>query len=178
MNDMIKTMISRKSIRRFSDKRVEKQDIKGILEAAMNAPSACNQQIWQFVVIDDAAILETLSQMHSGISFLKNAPLAILVCGEPEAAVLDYFWEDDCAAATQNILLAVHALGLGATWSGVNRKAPDMVAFIQSTAGIPTKYVPFSIIIIGHPDEERRNQDRYQAAKVRYNGWDTQWTEC
>lgn len=177
MESLVETITSRKSIRRFSQKAVEKNEIKEILRAAMNAPSACNQQIWQFVVLDERAVLNQLAGMHSGISFLKNAPLAVLVCGEPEAAVLDYFWEDDCAAATQNILLAAHALGLGATWSGVNRKDPDMVAFVQKTVGIPEAFVPFSIIIIGHPDEERHEKDRYQADKVRYNGWHTQWSE-
>ncbi len=177
MNGLIETINSRRSIRRFSQKTVERANIKEILRAAMNAPSACSQQIWQFVVLDDRAILDKLADMHSGISFLKKAPLAILVCGEPGAAVLDYFWEDDCAAATQNILLAAHALGLGATWSGVNRKTPDMADFIREAVGIPKEHVPFSIIVIGHPDEEKREKDRYNDEKVHDNGWDVKWCE-
>ena len=177
VNKMIETICERQSIRRFLDKSVDKKDIRDILRAAMNAPSACSQQIWQFVVIDDKRILKALSAMHSGISFLAQTPLAVVVCGEPQAAVLDYFWEDDCAAATQNILLAAHALGLGATWSGINRKASDMVEFVQSTVKIPKAHIPFSIIAIGYPDEQRRVRDRFAPAKIHHNAWDLQWNE-
>ncbi len=177
MNQVIETICGRQSIRKFSQKRVDSKDIKEILRAAMNAPSACNQQIWRFVVIDDPGALKALAGMHSGISFLQEAPLAVVVCGQPVAAVLDYFWEDDCAAATQNILLAAHALGLGATWSGINRNAADMVKIVQSTIKAPKEYIPFSVIAIGHPDEKRRLSDRFQPEKIYYNEWSLPWNE-
>lgn len=177
MNQVIDTICGRTSIRKFSKRKVCNQDIKEILRAAMNAPSACNQQVWQFVVVDDTSVLQTLSDMHSGISFLKEAALAIVVCGEPKASVLDYFWEDDCAAATQNILLAVHALGLGATWSGINRKSADMVGLVQDTLHIPDGHIPFSIIAIGYSAEEKDVKDRYLNTKVHHNEWDSKWEE-
>jgi nitroreductase len=175
MNKTIETIMNRQSIRKFQDKRVGSVEIREILTAAMSAPSACNQQPWHFVVLDDRTKLNILSSMHSGIKYLENAPMAIVVCGEPMATTLEYFWTDDCAAATQNILIAVQALGLGATWSGVNQKDPKMIDFIQNVVGVPKEYIPYSIVAIGYPDESRLLESRFQPEKICYNGWDTKW---
>lgn len=177
MNQTIEAICGRTSVRQFSEKSVDKSYVNELLKAAMSAPSACNQQIWRFVVLDDKAVLEKLSSMHSGIKFLKDAALAVLVCGEPGAAVLDYYWEDDCAAATQNMLLAAHALGLGATWSGVNRKDSEMTGFIRKAVNMPEQYIPFSLAVIGYPRKEQHAESRFDKTKIHHNGWGLEWAE-
>ncbi len=114
MNNVIETILTRKSVRKFTPEPITKETIELLLAAAMQAPSACNQQARHYIVITDREILGQISTQHSGVGFVKDASLAILVCGEPDAAILDFYWEDDCAASTQNLLLAAHSLGLGA----------------------------------------------------------------
>lgn len=168
MNQTIETIKTRRSIRRFTAKPVPKEDIDVLLDAAMHAPSACNQQPWHFVVIDDPGTLAALSTVHGGLTFAKDALCAILVCGEPQATQLEVFWREDCAAATMNILLAAHSLGLGAIWTGIDHTAHDIAARMRDMLGIPDAYVPFSVIPIGYPDEQRTIEDRFDPDKVHY----------
>ena len=169
MDQTLEAVQTRRSIRRFTPEPVSKEYIGHILQAAMQAPSACNQQPWHFVVIDDPGVMDTLSSIHEGVTFIKDAPCAILVCGDTEGAPFPDFWRDDCAAATMNILLAAHALGLGATWTGVGPSSRHTAARMRDILGIPDGYTPFSLIPLGYPDEKRNIPDRFDPAKVHYN---------
>lgn len=166
MNPVIEAITGRRSIRKFTEKEVSRESIELLLTAAMNAPSACNQQDWYFIVVTDHEKLEKLSSLHSGISFVKDASVAIVICGEPGVAVLDYYWEDDCAAATQNLLLAAHSLGLGAIWTGINRKDIVATEFFRRNLVIPDQYVPFAMVPIGYPAEQKSSKNNYDAKKV------------
>ncbi len=166
MNTVIETILTRKSVRKFTEKKVTKETIELLLMAAMQAPSACNQQARYYMVITDREMLAQLSTRHGGVGFVKDASAAILICGEPKATVLDYYWEDDCAASTQNLLLAAHSLGLGATWTGVNRKDAESVAFFRRYLDIPEQYVPFAMIPIGYPQEHSAAKRYYDETKV------------
>jgi len=165
MNQALEAVQTRRSIRRFTPAPVSGESIGMILRAAMHAPSACNQQPWHFVVIDDPGVLDTLSSIHEGVTFVKNAPCAILVCGDTDAPFGD-FLRDDCAAATMNILLAAHALGLGSTWTGVGPSSRHTAVRMREILGIPEGYVPFSLIPLGYADEKRDTADRFDPAKV------------
>ncbi len=171
MNKTLETILTRKSIRKFKNDLISEEDVKLILEAAMQAPSACNQQIWQFILINQKELLNKLSLRHGGITFAKDAPCAILVCGEPKAATLKEYWREDCAAASLNILLAAHSLGIGSTWSGISYDDIASVKNIQALLNIPEQYIPFSLIVLGYPDEDRTTSKRFNANKVHYNQW-------
>ena len=169
MNQTVETIKTRRSIRRFTSEPVPKEYINLMLDAAMHAPSACNQQPWHFIVIDDPGLLDTLAGIHADISFTKDAPCAILVCGDPQAAKFEIFWREDCAAATMNILLAAHSLGLGATWTGVSSSSPRRADAMRETLGIPDDYIPFSLIPLGYPDEQKSTADRFNPLKIHHN---------
>lgn len=169
MNQALEAVQTRRSIRRFTSEPVSRESINLILKTAMCAPSACNQQPWHFVVIDDPGIMDTLSSIHEGVTFVKDAPCAILICGDTEGAPFVDFWRDDCAAATMNILLAAHSLGLGATWTGVGPSSRHTAARMRDILSIPDGYTPFSLIPLGYPGEQKRIADRFDPAKVHYN---------
>jgi nitroreductase len=169
MNKVIETINSRRSIRSYTDQQIPKETIELLLTAAMNAPSACNQQIWHFIVVTDRDKLEQLSKFHDGVKYVKSASVAIIICGEPGAAILDYYWVDDCAAATQNLLLAAHSLGLGAVWTGINRQDTEAIEFYRRILAISDQYIPFAMVPIGYPTEVIPAHNNYDEKKVLWN---------
>ncbi|MDF2985413.1 MAG: dehydrogenase [Eubacterium sp.] len=172
MEKDLNIIFNRRSIRKFQNREVSDELINSLLRAAMSAPSACNQQPWHFVIIRDRTILNQLSDIHGGFNNLKNAPLAILVCGEPKAATLECYWEQDCSAATQNILLAATALGLGAVWQGINPEGGNDSDTLRRLLKLPEHITPFSLIAAGHPAETSEPADRFNTDKIHYsNVW-------
>jgi len=171
MNPAVEMIIGRRSIRKFLNQDVEPEKVRLALSAAMSAPSACNQKPWHFVVVKDRAVLERLSAIHDGMRFVREAPIAIVVCGIPTKAVLECFWTDDCAAATQNLLLAAHAMGLGSTWTGVNPEDAATVAIIREALNLPERVVPFAVVPVGYPAEEREAGDRLPEDRIHFDRW-------
>jgi len=168
--DALEAILTRRSIRRYTAEPVADDLIKKLLEAAMYAPSAHNQQPWQFIVIQDREVLNKIPEFHPYSSMLKSAPLAILVCGDSSRFKSPYFWPQDCAAATQNILLAARALGLGAVWMGVYPKE-NLMDGLRTLLNIPKEIFPFSLIAIGHPAEEKPKPERFDEQRIHYNKW-------
>ncbi len=164
------TIVTRRSIRKYTAEPVSEELIKKLLDAAMSAPSAGNQQPWHFVVVTDRAVLDEIPKVHVHAQMVKGAPLAIAVCADTAAEKHKGFWIQDCAAATQNILLAAHALGLGAVWLGVHPR-DERVAGVSKLLGLPANVVPLSLISIGYPAEEKPRADRYDEARVHRNRW-------
>jgi nitroreductase len=164
----IDLILKRRSIRKYEDKEVADDLIKCLLQAAMSAPSAVNQQPWHFFVIKNRGILNELAEIHSGFHNLRGSPLAILVCGEPGAAKLEFYWEQDCSAASQNILPAAAALGLGAVWQGINPRGGSDSDEIRRIVKLPENLKPFSLISIGYPAEFPKPSDRFNEARVHY----------
>jgi nitroreductase len=169
MFDCLDLILSRRSIRAYTDEPVTEEQIEQLLRAAMSAPSANNEQPWQFVVIDDRELLDTIpDEVHPYSKMLKEAPVAILVCGEPRRQHHAGYWEQDCAAATQNLLLAAHSLGLGAVWLGVHPRE-KRVDGMRELLNLPGYLVPFALISIGHPAEEIPPSNRYDPERVHRN---------
>ncbi len=168
MNSVIESILTRKSIRKFTKEKLSRETIELLLTAAMNAPSACNQQSWYYIVVTDQEKLEKLSTLHSGVSYVKDASIAVIICGQPSAAILDYFWTDDCAAATQNLLLAAHSIGLGATWTGINRQDSIAIQFFRQNIGISDDYTPFAMVPIGYPAETKLPVNKYDEHKIKW----------
>jgi len=136
----------------------------------MSAPSAGNQQPWQFVVIRDRQILDAIPQIHPYSGMIRQATVAILVCGDRQVEKHSGYWVQDCAAATENLLLAVHAKGLAAVWLGCYPRE-DRVAGLRKLLGLPEHVVPMALIPIGHPNEKKGREDRYRADRVHYDRW-------
>lgn len=161
-------ILTRRSIRKYKDKEVSVELTHKLLKAAMAAPSAGNQQAWHFVVITEREILDEIPNIHPYSQMLKQAPLAILVCGNPEEQKYEGYWIQDCSAATENILLAAHGLGLGAVWLGVY-PVENRVEGIKKILNLPEHLVPLSLVSIGYPAEGKPKAERYDEAKVSHN---------
>ncbi len=169
---VIEAIMTRSSVRAYTSQVVEEEKIETMLRAGMAAPTAGNKQPWQFVVINDREILDALPEVAAGMKMAPQAPLAIAVCGVPAESFpnVPEYWVQDCSAATENILLAAHAMGLGAVWCGVY---PDggsgRVEKITELLNIPEGTVALSVIIIGYPNAEPMVKDKWNPAKVHYN---------
>ncbi len=168
--DAIEAIMSRRSIRRYTGTPVPEALITQLLEAAMAAPSAGNQQPWQFVVIDDRTLLDAITEVHPYSQMLKEAPMALLICGDTESARHAKFWVQDCSAATQNVLVAARALGLGSVWLGCY---PDeaRAAGLRGLLGLPDSVIPLALIALGYPAEEKGPANRYRSERVHRNKW-------
>jgi nitroreductase len=166
----IDCLLNRRSIRKYKDKQVPKETIDKILEAAMYAPSARNLQPWHFVVISKRDMLDKLSEVHPYAKMLKEAPVAILVCGDQSIDETVGYLSQNCAAATQNILLAAHELGLGSVWLGVYPREPRILA-MKELFNLPEHILPISLIVIGYSDEEKTRPDRVIAERIHYEKW-------
>ncbi len=163
-------VLSRRSIRKYTSEPITDADVERLLRAAMAAPSAGNQQPWQFVVIRERETLVAITEVHPYSSMLPEAALAILVCGDAANTRWREMWEQDCAAATENLLVEAEVLGLGGVWLGVHPIA-ERVAGIRALLGLPSGIVPFSLVPVGHPAEHKPPSDRYDAARVHLERW-------
>lgn len=168
--ETLKAILSRRSIRKYSGSAIPDEHYEILLKAAMHAPSARNRQPWHFVIIGDKHLLLRLSESSPSWKMLSQAHKALVVCGDMHTEDAESFLVQDCSAATQNILLAAHELGLGAVWLGVHPRE-DRVDELRAALGLPGHIVPVSMISIGVPDEERQAEDRYLGDRVHFNRW-------
>jgi len=168
--DALEAIISRRSIRKYTSQPIPEALVDKLLSAAMSAPSAGNERPWHFVVISDREALNAIPKIHSYSQMLTSAPLAILVCGDPTLAKHQDFWIQDCSAATENILIAANAEGLGAVWLGVYPRE-ERVRGIRSLLGIPEHVIPFALVSLGFPAESKPAVDRSDAARIHRNRW-------
>lgn len=169
---VIENIMTRASVREFTSQPVGKDTLDMLMKCGMAAPTAINSQPWAFVAVTERAVLDSLMAAHP-YSNLKTATAAIIVCGDMNKAIEGTgreFWVQDCSAATENILLAAHACGLGAVWCGVY---PDSarVASVSAVLGIPDTAVPLNIVTLGHPAEEPQPKDKWKPANIHYQKW-------
>ena len=173
MNDAIQTIMTRPSVRAFLDKPVPEEIVERLLRAAMAAPSAKNSQPWAFVLIRDRAELEKLGAALPNAKMTATAPLALAICGVLDKALpgeAHDYWIQDCAAATENFLLAVHALGLGAVWTGVH-PISERIAILKETLRLPDGVEPFCLIPFGWPACPAAVKDKWDPAAVHTDVW-------
>lgn len=167
----MEAIFTRRSIRRYTDKPVAEETVTKLLEAAMAAPSAGNEQPWEFIVVTDRAALEQITQVHAYAHMLKQAPVAIAVCSDLARSKYPVdFWIQDCAAATENILLAAASLGLGTCWLGVYPNT-ERVAGVRRIFAIPDTVVPFAIVAVGHPAEQPEKANRFDKNRIHKEKW-------
>lgn len=170
--ESLRFILSRRSIRAFVPGEVSDAQVLQLLQAAMAAPSAVARDPWRFVVIRRRPTMEALAQLLSNGDMLKSAALAIVVCGDIEAAhdrQLSYLLQD-CSAAIENLLLAAHGLGLGACWLGVHPRE-ERTRKIKELLGLPEAILPVACLAIGLPAENKPPRTRYQPAAVHYETW-------
>lgn len=164
-------LFSRRSIRRYKEGVIEKETMEKVVHAGMVAPSAFNQQPWQFVIINEKDRLKEIALLHPFASMAKYASGFILVCADPSRDKRDLrMWPQDCAAATQNMLLAAHALELGAVWIGIYPNKKQITLF-RKLCSIPKETIPFSGVCVGIPNKSKPPADRFDKEKIHWNKW-------
>ena len=172
-NPAIENIMTRVSVRQFTGEKISAEQIDTLLRAAMAAPSAINKQPWAFIVVTDEMLMAKLGE-EMPYSRLSNHPAcAIVPCGDLSKAIegeMANFWINDVSAATENLLLAAHAMGLGAVWTGVH---PDMerAAKVQRILGLPEHIIPLCIVPVGVPAEQPEVKDKYRPENIHYNAW-------
>ena len=169
---VLENIHSRKSVREFTSEPVSDADIQTMLKAAMAAPTAINFQPWRFVVVNEREALDSLADQLPYAKMLKQAPLAIVVCGETlwMGGEENPFWPLDCSAATQNLLLTAEALGLGAVWTAAYPDA-DRCKAISDALGLPSTVKPLCVVPIGHPAGENQPRDKWKPENIHYGKW-------
>lgn len=161
-------IFNRRSIRKFEDKPVEKEKIEQLLRAAMQAPSAANQQPWEFIVVEDKEALNKLSQMSPYSKPVAGSGVTLVLLANGSNLTIPTAWQQDLGAAAENILLEAAHLDLGAVWLGVAVSDTSM-AYIKDLYSLPDTVSPFALIAVGYPDGQKNEfVDRYQAEKVHY----------
>ena len=170
---MLDCIMSRVSVRTYTEEPVADEELEAILKAGMAAPSAWNGQPWRFIVINDRNMLEAVAGVDKYAAEAAKAPVAIVVCGDLSTkypdGIVDY-WTQDVSAASEKILLAAHSLGLGAVWCGIY-PLMDRVRKLQSLLNLPDNVIPMNIIPVGHPRQELHPKDKWDRKKIHFNQW-------
>lgn len=170
-NDAYMNIIRRVSVRRYSDKSVSSEQVSAILHAAMSALIGVNKQPWEFIVVDDPKLLKELAEALPYAKMTAQAPVAIIVCGNKDRfleGVDDVLWEQDLSAASENILLAAHAIGLGGVWTCIYPH-DERIAPVRSILNLPASIIPFNLIPIGYPEKEHTPMDKWHPERVHKN---------
>ena len=169
---VIENIHNRKSVRQYTSEPVSDEQIEILLKAAMAAPTAVNYQPWRFVVVTERAGLDAMAEVLPYAKMLKQAPFAIVVCGETRwfEGQENPYWQQDCSAATQNILLAAEALGLGAVWTGVYPD-PEKSDNLSRLLNLPATVQPLCAIPVGHPSGEEPPKDKWKPENIHYGNW-------
>lgn len=171
-DDPLHFIFGRRSVRVYSPGDVPAEIVTRLLEAAMAAPSAMTKDPWRFIVVRNSETLSRLTSVLPGGKMLATAALAIVVCGDLDVA-LDRqlsFLLQDCSAATENLLLAAHALGLGACWVGVH-PGEDSVRQVKQLLSLPAAILPVAVVALGRPGEQPEARTRYRGDCVHFEKW-------
>lgn len=166
--EAIENIFERKSVRVFQDREVEQEKIDLILKAAMAAPTAMDNRPWELVVVTDKEVMKGLSEVLPYAPMVAKAPLTVVVCGDTDVSPTT--WHLDCSAASQNLLLAVEALDLGAVWTGVY-PSEDTQAAVKEFLGLPDNIKALNVIPIGYPEGEFEPKQKWDESKVHLNKW-------
>lgn len=172
-NEAIQNIMTRVSVREFTGEKISETQLETLLRAAMAAPSAINKQPWAFIVVTDEAKIAALGEALPYSRCSNKPAVAIIPCGDLSKAIegeMANFWINDVSAATENLLLAAHAMGLGAVWTGLH---PDMnrAKMVQEMLGLPEHIIPLCVVPVGVPAEQPEVKDKYKPENIHYNKW-------
>lgn len=164
----VEAMQKRRSIRKYTDEPVSKEDLDFLMHCAMSGPSAVNRRPWDFYIVSDPKVLEELRKASRYTNIVS--PCAIVVCGNLSRALpmqLSEFWVQDCSAATENILLGAVSIGLGTVWCGIHPQK-NAVKKVSAALNLSTKQIPLNIIFVGHPDQVIEPRDQYEVKRIHW----------
>ena len=170
MENTIDTIYDRRSVRKYIDKEVNPDIVDEILRAGMFAPSGCNKQPWHFVVFNEKDLIQEIKAMHPYASALSTAPVCIMVCGDIEKEMAPGFYQVDCSAAIENMLLCAKALGLDTCWMGIYPWEETMADFTKRFE-LPQHIKPFALISLGYAENKTPRPKRYDSSRIHYNKW-------
>jgi nitroreductase len=168
VEDLLDLMYARRSVRKYTDESVTDDQVEAMLRAAMAAPSAQDLRPWRFVVVRSRKLLDELAEVHKYAYMLERVPVAIVVCGDRE--VSERHWVEDTCAATQNLLLAATALGLGGVWISLYPKKKHQ-RYVRQLLDIPEHVGVLCLVAVGHPAEEKKSRTQYDARYVHQDEW-------
>ena len=164
-------IFERRSIRKYQNEKVPDELIEKVIRAGMAAPSARNQQLWHFIIVDDKKLIESIVELHpNGGTPLKESPVAIIVCGDLDLQKTEGFWVQDCSAATENMLIEAKYLGLGSIWIGIYPRE-ERINGLKKLFSLPENVFPLSVVGLGYSAETPPNVDRYDKNKIHRNKW-------
>ena len=163
--DAIQNLMSRKSVRKYLEKPVEEEKVQILLKAGMAAPTGKDVRPWEFVVVTERSLLDAMAEALPYAKMLKQAPLAIVVCGDTTKSS---YWYLDCSAAAQNILLAAEAQGLGAVWTAAY-PYEDRMEVVRKYTALPENVLPLCVIPFGYPSTEQQPKQKFDENKIHYN---------
>ena len=169
--DILKGILSRRSIRKYTGEEITREQVEELIRYGMYAPSARNRQPWHFVLLNDREVFGKILDFQPHTKMLEQAQWGIVVCGDEQLAHTPEYWPVDCAAATENILLAAHGMGYGAVWLGIYPRR-ERVSAMKSLLKLPDHIHAFSIISVGYPAQHDIPQpERFQSGRIHLNTW-------
>ena len=166
----IDCLMTRRSIRLFSERPVGSDQIRTLLEVFFRSPSAADARPWHLVVVLDRGRLTAFADAMPKCDMLRTAAAGLVVCADPSMEKIPGFWVQDCAAATQNLLVAAHGLGLGGVWIGLH-PVPSREAAVREALGIPAARIPFSLVALGWPAESPAPDERFDDTRLHRERW-------
>lgn len=175
-DEVLECIMTRASVRKYKPEAVNDSIVTAVLKAGMAAPSAANQQAWHFVVVTDQALKDTITDSFQWTKMVRECAFAVVVCGDMSKLFdgdreTGGFWTLDCSAASENMLLAAHALGLGGVWCGIYPEE-DRMAKLSAILNLPSNLRPLNILSFGYPETAASPKNKWDAGKVSYNRFD------
>jgi nitroreductase len=168
--DLLDVILTRRSIRRYTTEKINQEIVNKIIKAGMYAPSAVNKQPWHFIVFEKPETKQAIVDVHKNASMLLGADKAILICYDEDLQHDHGYGPVDCSAATENMLLAAHSLGIGACWIGIYPRH-NRIEALHSIFGLPKNVIPFAVISLGYPSEKKEMPDRYKPDRIHNEQW-------
>lgn len=168
--DILEAIYQRRSIRKYTGKIVSDKIIKAIIQAGMYAPTAVNKQPWHFLVFRDRNKMEQLNVIHPNSYMLEKAGTGIMVCCDELLEHDKGYGILDCSAATQNILLTIHAMGLGGCWVGIYPRE-KRIEMCKKLFQLPKYILPLAIVAVGYPDEKKSKPNRCKPERIHWDTW-------
>lgn len=168
--DAIEALLTRRAVREFTPEPVTEEQLHTILNAAMHAPSACNQQPWHFIVVDQRETLDAIAGVHPYAQMLLQAPLAVIVCADVTLETCPGHWVSDCSAAMENLLVAARAVGLGSVWVAIY-PSEQRLKSIRDLMRLPSFIMPLCLAAVGHAAAPLPQVDRFNPARIHRNAW-------
>lgn len=167
-NSTLDTIFNRKSVRKYTERPVEKAMLETLARAGMAAPSSKDRRPWEFIIVTDRKLLDAMGEGLPLARMLKDTKQAIVVCGDTVKS--ENAWYLDCSAAAQNILLAAESMGLGAVWTAAY-PYPDRIKVVREVLNLPNHLVPLTVIPVGYPQGSEKPKVKFNKQQIHYNSW-------